>query len=78
VVGSRQVRLADGTVLTVWVINTSLSTSGSVTASGTQVDWYSPALRLPVHEESHIHGTYSGVVPFTVSSVSDLESATPT
>lgn len=76
VAGTQTDTLKDGETLTVWVIDSTLTLSGSVTGSGTQVDWYSPAVRLPLHEQVDLNGTYSGV-SFKMHNVSDLESSHP-
>lgn len=76
VAGTQTDTLKDGETFTVWVINSTLTISGSITGSGTQVDWYSPALRLPLHEQVDMNGTYSGV-SFKLHNVSDLESSHP-
>ena len=74
--GAQTATLKDGETLTVWVIDSTLNISGQVTGSGTQVDWYSPAIRLPVHEQVDMNGTYQGV-NFKLHSVSDLVSSHP-
>jgi len=76
IAGSQSVTLKDGETFTVWVIDSTLTVSGQVTGSGTQVDWYSPALRLPLHEQVDMNGTYQGLA-FKLHSVSDLESSHP-
>ncbi|HET7523926.1 MAG TPA: hypothetical protein VFJ79_07275 [Acidimicrobiales bacterium] len=74
--GTQTATLKDGETFTVWVIDSTLNISGQVTGSGTQVDWYSPALRLPVHEQVDISGTYQAL-NFKLHSVSDLVSSHP-
>lgn len=74
--GTQNVTLKDGETFTVWVIDSTLNISGQVTGSGTQVDWYSPAIRLPVHEQVDINGNYNGLA-FQLHSVSDLVSSHP-
>lgn len=76
IAGTQSVTLADGETFTVWVIDSTLDISGQVTGSGTQVDWYSPAVRLPLHEQVDISGTYQGI-NFKLHSVSDLTSSHP-
>lgn len=76
IAGTQTDTLRDGETFTVWVIDSTLTLSGSVTGSGTQVDWYAPALRLPLHEQVDLNGTYSGV-SFKLHNVSDLESSHP-
>ncbi len=74
--GSQTTTLKDGETFTVWVIESTINMTGQITASGTQVDWYAPSLRLPTHEQVDVKGTYSGV-QFTLHSVSDLVSSHP-
>lgn len=74
--GTQSVTLKDGETFTVWVIDSTLNISGQVTGSGTQVDWYSPAVRLPLHEQVDISGTYEAF-NFKLHSVSDLVSSHP-
>lgn len=76
ITGQQPVTLKDGETFTAWVIDSSLTISGQVTGSGTQVDWYSPALRLPLHEQVDMNGKYNGVT-FNLHSVSDLVSSHP-
>ena len=76
IAGSQVATLRDGETFPVWVIDSTLNLNGQIKGSGTQVDWYSTALRLPVHEQSDVQGSYSGI-PFTLHSVSDLVSSRP-
>lgn len=76
IAGSQVATLKDGETFPVWVIDSTINLSGQITASGTQVDWYSTALRLPVHEQTDVQGVYSGI-HFTLHSVSDLVSSRP-
>lgn len=76
IAGQQPVTLKDGETFMAWVIDSTLTISGQVTGSGTQVDWYSPVLRLPVHEQVDMNGTYQGV-NFKLHSVSDLVSSHP-
>jgi hypothetical protein len=76
ITGSQTATLKDGETFTVWVIDSTINMSGQITASGTQVDWYAPALRLPTHEQTDVQGKYNGV-QFTLHSVSDLVSSHP-
>lgn len=78
VTGFQTATLRDGETFPVWVIDSSLSLTGpNLSASGTQVDWYSTSLRLPVHEQTNVQGKYSGI-QFTLLSISDLVSSHPT
>ncbi|HUE60633.1 MAG TPA: hypothetical protein VMO88_13715 [Acidimicrobiales bacterium] len=76
IAGSQTTTLKDGETFTVWVIDSTINMTGQITASGTQVDWYAPSIRLPTHEQVDVKGTYSGV-QFTLHSVSDLVSSHP-
>jgi hypothetical protein len=72
-------RLPDGTSLSVWLINTAITITGSnFKASGTQVDYYSAAYRLPIEEDVSISGTYDAVIHFALNSKSVLQSTVPT
>jgi hypothetical protein len=71
----KQVTL-DGAPVDVFVISSKLVTHGQVESTATQVDWYAPSLRLPVHSESSASGTY-GFVSFQSTGTSDLESGHP-
>lgn len=71
----RQVTI-DGSTFDVYVMTTKAVTHGQVESTLTEVDWYSPALRLPVHQEQSASGTY-GFVSFESQMTSDLESARP-
>ena len=77
ITGSQTMTLKDGETFTVWVIDSTLNLSGQVTGSGTQVDWYSPALRLSLHEQIDISGAF-GAFNFNLHSVSDFVSSHPT
>lgn len=79
IAGTQTVTLKDGETFTAWVIDSTLnidSSNQSFSGSGTQVDWYSPAVRLPLHEQVDVSGKYNGV-SFQLHSVSDLVSSHP-
>lgn len=76
IAGSQIMTLKDGETFTVWVIDSTLNLSGQVTGSGTQVDWYSPAVRLSLHEQVDISGSF-GAFNFNLHSVSDFVSSHP-
>lgn len=77
IAGFQTATLADGETFPVWIVDSTLNLTGNeFNASGTQVDWYSTALRLPVHEQIDVQGSYSGV-QFALHSVSDLISSRP-
>jgi hypothetical protein len=76
ITGTRTVILG-GTNYTVWVVDSTLNATGQITATGTQEDWYSFALRLDLHESSQLQGSY-GPFAFKSQLTTDLESANPT
>jgi hypothetical protein len=75
ITGTRDVAL-DGTTLHTFVVETAIATHGQVESTGSQVDWFSPLLRLPVHSESRQQGTY-GFFSFSSDLTSDLVSGRP-
>ncbi|HLI55187.1 MAG TPA: hypothetical protein VKU88_12735 [Acidimicrobiales bacterium] len=75
ITGQKQVTVG-GVAYQVWVIDSTLSLHGEVSGSGSEEDWYSPALRLPVHEYDQLKGTY-GAFTFSSTLTSDLVSGTP-
>jgi hypothetical protein len=82
IAGYQTATLQDHEKFPVWVVNSTITISGpNLNANGTQVDWYSTALRLPVHEQTNVQGTYvyNGLpVHFTLNSTSDLVNSHPT
>src|SRR5256885_1259224 len=48
----------DGQAVDTFVVQSSITTHGQVESTGSQRDWFSPSLRLSVHEESHQQGTF--------------------
>jgi hypothetical protein len=66
----------DGTAYAVYVIDSKIATSGKVQATGSETDWYAPALRLDVHQVTTESGTYD-FVPFKTTLTSDLVSPRP-
>jgi hypothetical protein len=66
----------DGSTYPAFVITTTIITHGALDSSDTEVEWYSPELRLPLHMEIHAHGSY-GPIAFTTNIVGDLESTGP-
>jgi len=64
ITGQRTFALGHSSYAT-WVVDTTLTFHGQVTGSGSQEDWYSPALRIPLHEYTTVHGNYG---PFSFSS----------
>lgn len=75
ITGERSVSI-DGVEQTALVIVADVRTSGQVTSSGTQTDWWVPELGLSVHNETKQAGTF-GAIEFAVDLVSDLVSSTP-
>lgn len=75
ITGTRTVSL-DGRSFMAWVVDATLSTQGQVQATGTQEDWYSPTLRLPLYQNSTIQGTY-GIFSFRSQVTTRLESIKP-
>jgi hypothetical protein len=65
-----------GTTYTTWILDITIKTTGQLASSGEQVDYYSPALRLPLQESSDIQGAYDGV-SFALQSASALLSGRP-
>lgn len=70
--GQRNVAL-NGHTYSTWVVDTTLTFHGSVSGSGTQEDWYSTDLRVPLHEYSQLHGSY-GPFSFSSNMTSDVTS----
>lgn len=60
-----------------YVIESTITTSGSVESTTEQVDWYAPSLQLSVRTESDTRGQV-GTLSFTANSVSELLSDEPT
>lgn len=65
-----------GTQVPTFVVDSTITTKGQVTATGTQTDWYAPSLRLSVHEAVTEQGTYEAF-PFKSQITSDLVSVRP-
>jgi hypothetical protein len=72
---TKQVPL-DGKTYTVYVVETTVDTHGSLESHTTQVNWFSPDLRLSTHDESHTTGSYQGF-SFTSDQADDLVSGKP-
>ena len=60
-VSGTQTTTLDGSSVTSDVVDTHVTTSGSVTSTDDQVDWFDPALRLDVHDESKEQGSSAGL-----------------
>jgi hypothetical protein len=72
---TKQVQL-DGHTYTVYVVETTITTHGSLESQTTQVNWFSPDLRMTTHDESHTTGSYQGF-SFTSDQTDDLVSGKP-
>jgi hypothetical protein len=77
ITGTRQVTLADGTTVSTFVATINTTITGTylltpVNAQVNQTDWFSPSLRMIVHEDSKT--TFNNQ---TSELVSDLESSRP-
>jgi hypothetical protein len=73
--GTRTVSL-DGVSVQTYVVESTIDTTGQLQSHGSEVDWFAPSLRLPVHSETHQKGSY-GMFSFSSDLTSDLESARP-
>jgi hypothetical protein len=58
------------------VVETTITTHGSLESQTTQVNWFSPDLRMTTHDESHTTGSYQGF-SFTSDQTDDLVSGKP-
>jgi hypothetical protein len=66
----------DGKSYTVYVIESTITTHGSLESTTTQVNWFAPDLRMTLHDESHSSGTYQSF-SFTSDQTDDLVSGKP-
>lgn len=66
----------DGTSYTAYVLSSTITMTGQVTAKGTQVDWFVPELRMSTHTESNTKGSF-GNIQFSSAGTADLVSAKP-
>jgi hypothetical protein len=76
VTGTRTVSVA-GKDVVCYVIEDHLVGHGQVELTGTIVEWVAPSVSLPVHEETRMQGTYSGLIRFNKNTVADLVSLQP-
>jgi hypothetical protein len=74
--GTQTVTL-DGAAVTAYVVDTSVTTSGSVTSTDSEVDWFAPSLRLDVHSSVNEHGNFGTVATFSIQVTRDLVSGHP-
>ncbi len=72
----RRTTTVGGTTLTVYVVKVTLTTSGQITSTSTDTEWFAPSLRLVVRDASTISGKY-GPFSFTGSFTRTLTSTTP-
>ena len=56
-----QATSVDGTGVTAFVVQTHVTTTGSVSSSSTETDWFDPALGLDLSQDSSQSGTYEGI-----------------
>lgn len=66
----------DGVPVTTYVVTTNISTSGNLSSSGVEHDWFDPAAEVDVHQDSSQSGTY-GFFKFTSQVTRTLVSAHP-
>jgi hypothetical protein len=66
----------DGAALTAYAVTTNISTSGNLSSSGVEHDWFDPAAEVDVHQDSSQSGTY-GFFKFTSQVTRTLVSAHP-
>lgn len=74
--GTRSVSL-DGVPVEVFVVKSTIVTTGQLESTTDQVDWFAPSLRMVVHSEGRQRGTFGGAFPFTSEITSDLVSGRP-
>jgi hypothetical protein len=75
-VTERRTTTVHGVRLTVYVVKVTLTTSGQITSTSTDTEWFAPSLRLVVRDASTISGKY-GPFGFTGSFTRTLTSTTP-
>jgi hypothetical protein len=75
ITSSRQVSV-DGEDITVYVIALTASTSGGLTSSDSETQWFAPSLRLLVHDDTNESGNY-GPFSFKSDVTRDLLSSHP-
>lgn len=66
-----------GAATTAYVVTTHVTTSGQVTSTATENDWFDPALDLDLHQDTAQSGNYSGFVNFQSQITRDLVSTKP-
>lgn len=75
ITGTKAVTI-DGTGYTAYIVVSTSKTTGTVTSTGTQTDWFVPQLRMATHTETTQKGTF-GTVEFSSEGSADLVSAKP-
>ena len=75
ITGTQPVTL-DGTTVTTYVISTAVKTTGQVTSTDNETDWFAPSLRLDAKSQSNESGSY-GPFPFSAQVTRTLESGHP-
>ena len=75
ITGTKQVTI-DGASYDAVVVNTTITTTGQLTSTSTQVEWFVPALRLSTHTGTNSKGKF-GTFEFSSKGTSDLVSAKP-
>jgi hypothetical protein len=75
ITGTKPVTM-DGTGYTAYVVESTSKTTGNVTSTGTQTDWFVPELRMATHTSTSQKGTF-GTFTFSSEGTADLVSAKP-
>jgi hypothetical protein len=71
-----QSTMIDGAPVTAYVITTNISTSGNLTSTGVEHDWFDPAAEVDLHQDSSQSGSY-GIFKFSSQVTRTLVSAHP-
>jgi len=66
----------DGTTVTAYVIEATVTTQGQIVSTSNETEWVDPVLRLIVHESNDMHGTF-GAFTFSSNITRDLVSGNP-
>ncbi|MEA3055130.1 MAG: hypothetical protein QOD30_562 [Actinomycetota bacterium] len=75
ITGTKPVTI-DGAGYTAYIVESTSKTTGSVTSTGTQTDWFVPELRMATHTETSSKGSF-GTFAFSSEGSADLVSAKP-
>ncbi|HZU78964.1 MAG TPA: hypothetical protein VE991_03520 [Acidimicrobiales bacterium] len=65
-----------GSSVSTYVVTTNITTSGQVASTGTETDWFDPALGLDVHQATNQKGSF-GPFSFQSQATRDLTSTRP-